>query len=104
VVVLYFIWGELVCYSLVVGSMPFGEAFADAGTVGTMTRLWVAQVVTYLVGFSCGKVVDDFRMIEPICFPHHRWFKGYWTLHEDFHSFVLLADVFGVLIFYTKHH
>jgi predicted membrane channel-forming protein YqfA (hemolysin III family) len=97
VVILYFVWGEIVCYGLAVGSTPFGEAISSPGTLGTTARLWAAQVVTYLIGFSCGKVVDDFRMHEPLCFPHHR--KGYWTLHEDFHVFVLIADLFGVAIF-----
>jgi predicted membrane channel-forming protein YqfA (hemolysin III family) len=97
IVIVYFIWGEFVCYGLAVGSTPFGKAISSTGTVGTTARLWVAQVITYLIGFSCGKVVDDYRMIEPVCFPHHR--KGYYTLHEDFHNFVLIADLFGVAIF-----
>ena len=78
-------------------SLPFLEAVVGPGTEGTLARLWVAQVTTYVLGFSCGKVVDDFRMHEPLCFPHHR--RGYWTLHEDFHTLVLLADLFGVAIF-----
>ena len=101
VVVLYFIWGEFVCYGLAVGSTPFGEAISSPDTVGTTSRLWVAQVITYLVGFACGKVVDDFRMREPVCFPHHC--KGVWTLHEDFHMFVLLADLFSIAIFILAH-
>jgi predicted membrane channel-forming protein YqfA (hemolysin III family) len=109
VVVVYFAFGTFLTYTLVTSSsssssttsssssLPFLEAVVGPGTEGTLARLWVAQVTTYVLGFSCGKVVDDFRMHEPLCFPHHR--RGYWTLHEDFHTLVLLADLFGVAIF-----
>lgn len=71
--------------------------------VGWDPLLW-AQVVLYVVAFTCAKFVDDAGMKrEPHVswLPHHK--EGTWGLHEDFHILLLAADIVsGVLA--GKYH
>ena len=95
VLVVYYIWSELCIYSLCVGweLSPFALVY-DPRSVPVAARLWYCTVVFYLASFACAKVVDDFRMKECAIFPWHWWprVRGRWTLHEEFHVLLLVAD------------
>ena len=100
VVFLYYIYSEVVLYRLSVASS--GLNFLDAITKSEQTplaaRLWCATVPLYCTAFGCAKVVDDLRMKECVFFSHHYWkhIRGKWTLHEEFHLLLLLADICAV--------
>jgi hypothetical protein len=93
-VVVYYVCSELALYSLCVGfDRPFLEPLRNISTTPWHTLLWYGTPVFYVSAFVCGGLVDEFRMNECVCFPHHHWLRGKWTLHEDFHFLLLIADL-----------
>mmetsp|Transcript_57671 Transcript_57671/g.113583 ORF Transcript_57671/g.113583 Transcript_57671/m.113583 type:complete len:247 (+) Transcript_57671:200-940(+) len=98
-VVIYFVCSELSAYSLAVGFdrpflYPFTSEEAEPPTPWH-TLLWYGTPLFYVSAFACGAAVDEFRMKECMCLPHHYWFRGKWSLHEDFHLLLLVADIFA---------
>lgn len=64
-----------------------------------LAPLLVTSAVLYVFAFSMAVVVDEAgHAREPVvpCLPHHT--QGVWSLHEDFHVTLLLADVAWVLL------
>lgn len=66
-----------------------------AGRAADHHPLWRVTWLLYVPAFACAAGVDEFRErgAEPLVLPHHR--KGRWSLHEDFHAALLLADVYS---------
>jgi len=56
---------------------------------------WRLTPLLYCSAFACAAGVDKYResCSEPLIFPHHR--RGIWSLHEDFHGLLAIADVFS---------
>ena len=79
VCILYYLYNEVVA----------GRA------IGFTNPLWQLTPVLYVSAFLCAGAVDKHREAceEPLVFLHHR--KGFWSLHEDFHLILLIADVFA---------
>ena len=79
VCILYFVYNEVVA----------GLA------LGFDTVRWKLTPFFYLSAFLCAAGVDKHResLREPLVFPHHR--KGLWSLHEDFHFLLLVADLYS---------
>ena len=86
VCVSYYMYNEIIC----------GRA------IGFDTLGWMMTPVLYGTAFACAAGVDKFRESckEPMLLPHHR--KGRWSLHEDFHFMLALADAFSFWLGY-KH-
>ena len=104
VVVVYYVCSELAAYSLATGfNTPFLEPLKHPTTATWPELFWYATPVFYVSAFACGAMVDEFRMKECVCFPHHAWFREKWTLHEDFHFLLLLADAFAAASMITSY-
>ena len=78
---------------VLVGYWLYNEVVAGR-VLGFDNWLWQLTPVLYLTAFACANGVDAHRakVAEPVVLPHHR--KGVWSLHEDFHLMLLIADAF----------
>ena len=106
VTVIYYLYCEAVAYRVAVGfDRGFFAAVIAPASVSIAARIWYATIPAYCTAFGFGKVVDDFRMEECVCLPHHKFksLVGKWTLHEDFHVLVLVADAVAVSMLVAHH-
>jgi hypothetical protein len=102
----YYAYSEFIGYEAVHGdrTAAFSSLACESGGdrleppswLGNPSALWRCALPAYVVAFGFGKVVDDFRMTEPVSrwLPHHA--EGLWSLHEDFHVLLTVADLFGM--------
>jgi hypothetical protein len=75
----------------IIGAATMGEATAYSG-------LWWVCTATYILAFTVSAPVTASHMVEPF-YPAIPWHvKGFWSLHEDFHLLLLLADTASLVL------
>ena len=88
--------GDSTPRSLVCVAYYVYNEYVAGRSLGFGSPHWQVTPLLYCSAFACAAGVDKYRenCEEPIVLPHHR--RGVWSLHEDFHGLLAIADVFSV--------
>lgn len=61
------------------------------GAATSYSMSWICACLTYVASFTLAGPVTASHLEEPVFFKWHN--RGVWSLHEDFHLVLLVADI-----------